>query len=84
MNCSKCSVELVPVFESHPYRRRTDDFTQYRDALVIELFGGYGMFIDPIVDYGDDKQPRYILCKLCAEAFTEYMNTHINQYSHRT
>jgi RNase P subunit RPR2 len=75
MNCDKCAVELVPVFDNNHMRRR-GDFPQYQDALVVDLVGGYGMLIDDF----DMEIPgilsanrRRVLCKHCGKALLEYL-----------
>ena len=62
MLCSKCHVELMPV---HDYLKRRGDFPQYENALVIDLSGAYGM----LVDYINDGNPRFVLCKDCGTQF---------------
>ncbi len=61
-NCDKCGNELVPVELDR--MRRLEDFPQYKDALIIEIAGNYGMLIDPIFGI-----PPFILCKDCGVQF---------------
>lgn len=60
MNCAKCNKELQPVFPNT--LRRVGDFPQYKDALVLEVQGGYGMYYDHLVD----NIGKIIFCKACA------------------
>lgn len=61
--CAACDKELIPVF---------DDSTgiggsqQYKDALIVILDGGYGMFLDNLYI---DTTPTWILCFDCAIEF---------------
>jgi len=68
MNCDKCHKPMEKVFQT--LGKRSDDWPQYTDALVIQLGGGYGMFIDPIM-HGPTK---LVICKTCAEEFFVFNN----------
>lgn len=61
MNCDDCNTQLEWVGNEG---RRKDDFPQYKDALVIEFKGGYGM-------YYDGPSVRRIYCKDCANIFMD-------------
>lgn len=81
MNCDGCDVELKPVFPYGDRMRRRGDYPQYKDALIIDLHGGYGMLIDPIYASSvpnESNSTRFILCKECGINFlqgNEFMNT---------
>jgi hypothetical protein len=59
-SCTRCGVPLEDVADIL-HRRRTD-FPQKKDALVLEIHGGYGMYLD-------ESDTAAILCKECAEQF---------------
>ena len=65
-NCDRCKVPLTPVFPEH--QRRKDDYPQFEGALIIQLNGGYGMFIDPMLPEEFAKSQR-LLCNNCATKF---------------
>ena len=54
-NCYACDKLLSPVFEGHGYDNQCDN------ALEVEFFGGYGMFVDPI-----DDPYSAVICHECA------------------
>ena len=56
-HCFACHKELKPVWpDVFHFNKKC---TQYEDALIIDIDGGYGMFIDPILI--DDMEPKEIL-----------------------
>jgi hypothetical protein len=65
MNCDYCEKPLVPVFPE--YARRRED-RQYVDCLHVTISGGYGEYIDEVVEM--------TLCKKCADEFCA-LNTFI-------
>ena len=67
MNCTRCNAELNPV--SGINLRRRNDYPQYEDALIVDLDGGYGMYLDPMAVALRSDIYRMILCKDCAEFF---------------
>ncbi len=68
--CYACQAELKPEFDGLPA-----DHEQWDNALVIELQGGYGMFIDPVEGAVRDRSAgrldaqgtlRAVICHECA------------------
>lgn len=68
MNCTKCNTELEPVFK--PYGGDKD--FQFKNALVVEFIGGYGMFDDSaFVRNSTASECRALLCHDCAHQFVK-------------
>jgi hypothetical protein len=61
-NCSKCGEPLEDVFKEENHQRRKTDFPQKKDALVLEIHTGYGMFFD-------EPRTAFILCHSCILIF---------------
>ena len=61
--CDICHAELVPVF---PKQARRQDDDQLSSCLHIILVGGYGEYVDNLI-----QTPHARLCKTCADALLE-------------
>lgn len=93
-NCFKCDIELVP---DGPPNRETN--YQFDNALWIGFFGGYGMFVDNMMDFDEATSPPRILkdadyeAVLCHECAHWFMDSNpwlkelfhpLNTHSHKT
>jgi hypothetical protein len=64
--CDNCGAKLEKVHET------PKDSWEYKDALFVNVSGGYGMYIDPSMwlVYATT-EPQFILCKDCADKMKE-------------
>lgn len=59
--CSDCGKALIPVLPDMP-----EGGEQYADTLVLQVHGGYGMYLD-IFSEEDAERVRFMLCEECAD-----------------
>lgn len=65
VHCDECDCELEPVFAEHALDEQGHwRYLQPDEGLLITFGGGYGMFIDPMLE----PEPCLILCGPCATA----------------
>lgn len=60
--CDRCQRPMENVFD-HP---GTDEYKQWRDALIVRLSGSYGMYYDLTVH-------NLVICKECADGLVAYL-----------
>lgn len=65
VTCSACEVELKPVFPGHTDNDGVWEGLQAENALILNIEGGYGMFIENI-NVGPD-EGLFILCERCVK-----------------
>lgn len=64
-SCIRCSKPCKPVFPGLVNKDGTWKYPQVDDGIIIEISGGYGMFIDP-----GRRSPVFVLCGECIEKIT--------------
>lgn len=77
VTCDKCGKEPLRHHGINPASSM-----QYDNVLLLELHGGYGMFIDPM-NYpreGHDPSTTWILCHECAHALAEWLGVDVHNW----
>jgi len=64
-SCVRCSQPCKPVFPSTVNPDGTWSYPQVDNGLVLEISGGYGMYIDP-----GRRSPVFVLCGECIDIIT--------------
>jgi hypothetical protein len=72
VTCDRCAKAVPPLSSI-----TRDEGLQYDNVLILNLVGGYGMFIDPEISLGPwrtyDPETTKILCHECAHEFADWL-----------
>lgn len=78
-SCVKCSADMKPVFPRAINEDGTWSSMQPDNGLILQLSGGYGMYIDPM-----QKVPLFAMCGKCVDEVratpgNEWFNTIVDE-----
>lgn len=78
-SCVRCSDPIKPVFPQAVNEDGTWNTLQPLNALILEVSGAYGMYLDPM-----QRTPLFVLCGSCVDSLrarpeNEWFNTIIEE-----